>query len=445
MPNMAPINPDAPVGDFLRFRKLATEGGWIIVGQVAAVLSSLVLVRVLTERLSPLVYGELMLAMTIAGLVNQIVMGGLTGGIGRFYSIASEERDVKGYLKGSAQLMVYGTCAVVVIGALLIVTLFCISKAVYVPLVTAIVLFSISSSYNGTLNAIQNAARDRALVAAHSAADGWLKIALAIGTIHWFGSSSVAVAAAYAVTATAVVISQLVFVRRLLTEHSCEPTRSYDHWLSRIWEFSWPFATWGLFTWAQQASDRWALSHFASPSEVGKYAVVFQLGYAPIGMMTGLMMTLLGPIMYQRAGGAKDSGRNLSVHDLAWKSTGISIGLTLIAFASAGALHSWLFKFLVAEPFRAASHYLPWMVLAGGLFAAGQMLSLKLVSDLRPAALTFAKITTAVIGVLTNVMGAYWMGLTGVVASSVAFSVAYLGWMMCLAKRVGGPARSVRV
>ncbi len=80
-----------------RIKRLAKEGSWIVIGQIAVVAGALVLVRVLTEYLAPAQYGQLALGLTVAGLVNQVVMGGITAGIGRFYAIAAEKQDLVGY------------------------------------------------------------------------------------------------------------------------------------------------------------------------------------------------------------------------------------------------------------------------------------------------------------------------------------------------------------
>ena len=75
-----------------RINRLAKEGSWVIIGQIIAILGSLVLVRVLTEYLKPVQYGQLVLGLTLGGLVNQVVMGGMSNGITRFYSIAAEKK-----------------------------------------------------------------------------------------------------------------------------------------------------------------------------------------------------------------------------------------------------------------------------------------------------------------------------------------------------------------
>lgn len=136
--------------------------------------------------------------------------------------------------------------------------------------------------------------------------------------------------------------------------------------MPQIWAYSLPFVTFGGFTWAQQISDRWALQAFASTSEVGQYAVLFQLGYTPIALITGMAMSFLAPILYQRSGDASDHGRNTNVHRISWRVARLSIIVTLLGFAITFVLHEWLFGVLVAAEYRHSSHFLPWVVLAGG-------------------------------------------------------------------------------
>jgi hypothetical protein len=69
------------------------------------------------------------------------------------------------------------------------------------------------------------------------------------------------------------------------------------------------------------------------------------------------------------------------------------------------------------------------MVLAGGIFASGQMLALKLMSEMRSTTMTSVKVVTALLGVGLNIYGATRFGLQGVVAAQVAFSIVYFFWM----------------
>lgn len=417
-----------------RFHRLAKEGSWIVAGQIAAVLGALVLVRVLTEYLEPSQFGQLALGLTVAGLVNQVVMGGVTAGIGRFYSIAAEKNDLPAYLHASQRLMGYATAVVAAIAIFLMVGLLWFSYSQWMGLAAAALAFSVLSGYNASLSGIQNAARQRAVVAFHGGLDAWLKILLAVGVMLWLGSSSTAVVLGYALSSLLVTASQIFFLRRQIRP-KVEKLQASEKWGKLIWVYSWPFSTWGVFTWAQQVSDRWALQAFASTQEVGLYAVVFQLGYAPIGLATGMAMTFLGPILYQRSGSATDQTRNASVHHIAWCITFAGLLMTALAFVFTFSLHEWIFDLLVANQYHSVSPLLPWMILAGGIFAAGQLLALKLMSEMKSASMTAAKIVTATLGVVLNTYGASQFGLQGVVAALVAFSGIYFFWMAWLAQR----------
>ena len=417
-----------------RIKRLSREGAWIVLGQSASVLGTLAMVRVLTEQLSPVQYGELALGFTLAVLVNQVVMGGIINGISRYYSIAAEKNDLRGYLKAVSKLMSYATLAVVVLAILIFTGLLLFGKSQWMELAAAVLLFSVLSGFNSAFSGIQNAARQRAIVALHMGLDSWLKIGMALGMLLWFEMSSTAVVLGYCVSAFFVTCSQLFFLQRVIrNQRRREGAQADEKWCSKMWAFGWPFSTWGLFTWLQQASDRWALQLFATTKEVGQYAVVFQLGYTPIILVTGLLMSLFAPILYQRSGDATDQMRNASVHRIVWSITQVSLSLTTIGFTISLFLHGWLFEWLVAEAFREASYYLPWIILAGGFFATGQVLSLKLMSEIRSRSLLYVKIVTAFLGVLANGLGTWYFGVNGTVAALVFFSMVFMLWMIYLA------------
>lgn len=424
---MANLNPS-------RLKRLAKEGSWIIVGQVATVAGSLVLVRILTEYLAPTEYGQLALGMTVAGLLNQVIFGGISNGIGRYYAIAAEADDLNGYLYSARTLMFYGTLAAIVVGGLILISLQQFGYPQWFGLAAATLVFAVFSGFNSALGGIQNAARQRAVVAFHGGLDAWLKILLAVTVMAWLGTTSESVVVGYSASTLIVTLSQLVFLRRTIPFRTAPIPNCHD-WLQRMWSFSWPFSTWGVFTWMQIASDRWALERYASTVDVGHYTVLFQLGYAPITVVTGMATAFLAPILFQRSGDATNAVRNAEVHQISWKLTYLALVLTGAATLLTFMVHEWLFSLLVASEYRSLSALLPWFVLAGGFFAAGQALSLKLSSEMKTLVLAKVKILTAVFGVGLNMLGAMLAGLAGVVFALVMFSASYLLWMVILARR----------
>jgi O-antigen/teichoic acid export membrane protein len=206
-------------------------------------------------------------------------------------------------------------------------------------------------------------------------------------------------------------------------------------WETRIWGFAWPFSTIGIFTWAQLASDRWALQGFSGGQDVGRYAVLLQLGYYPITIASNMAMQLLAPIYYQRVGNAGDEKRNASVSLLTRRLTKGVFALTLVAFTTAFITHAAIFRIVAAREYAPVSYLLPWLILSGGIFAAGQSLSLNLMSRMESLSLLTAKVATSVFAIVLNLAGARLYGIAGVVGASVLFALSYFTWMELLARR----------
>lgn len=420
------------ISDSSRLRRLAKEGSWVVAGQVASVVGALVLVRVLTEYLSPTQYGDLALALTLGILVCQVAFSGAMPGILRFYTVAADKGETSQYFVASKRIMRLATYAAAGLGLLLWCGLLLVGRIEWLGLVAIAIMFSILGSYNTTFSMIQNAARQRQVVALHSALDAWLKVLLVIALLSWTVKTTEMVVVAYLMALLLVLGSQSIFIKRLIVRSPTDNKDEANRWSAQIWLYSKPFVIFNSFTWLQSSSDRWALETFATTQDVGLYSVLMQLGYAPISMLTGLAMTFISPILFQRSGDATEYARNHSANQLAWKLTIMALALTAVVFLIALLFHEWIFRLFVADEYRFVSSLLPWMVLAGGLFAAGQVISLKLMSDMNTQALIVPKVVTSIAGTLFSFGGAYFSGLEGVVIALVTFSILHLLWMAWL-------------
>ena len=420
-----------------RFRRLFKEGFWIVLGQVMVVLGALVSVRVLTELLSPAAYGELALGMTLATLVNQTLLGPLSGGLARFYSPAVEHGDISGYLKAARKLIYYATGIIILISILVVLGLKITGLTSWIGIATTAFIFAILSGYNACLSGIQSAARQRAVVAMHQGADPITRLIIAAAMLMWLGATSAAAMLGYSIATLLVLGSQAFFFRKIIAKQASTVDEGRN-WEDEIWKFSLPIGTWGIFTWVQLVSDRWALQLFSTTEEVGKYAALYQLGYYPVALITGMAMQFLVPILYQRAGDASDSKRNASVKKLSWQLTWATLGLTSIVFLGTLLLHTLVFRILVAKEYGSVSYLLPWLLLAGGVFASGQALASNLLAQMKTREMMAAKIITALVGVALNVLGAYCYGITGIVSAGVLFAILYFAWMAVLVNKGNG-------
>lgn len=412
-----------------RLQRLSKEGLWIVVGQGAAITGALFGVRLMTELLDPAAYGELALAMTVATLVNQSVLGPLGNGISRFFAPAKEQSDVGAYLHAAARLVLLATAIIFAAMLLAMVALKIVGLGAWIAATAGALVFSVLSGWSAVLSSIQAAARHRAVVALHQGLESWLRYLLAGALLVWLGPGSSVALLGYALALVVVLGSQYCFFRRM-TPNLTGVQHATGKWQEQIWAFSWPISIFGVFTWMQLVSDRWALGLFSTKQEVGLYAVLFQIGYFPISLLSGIAASFLAPIFYQRAGDASSEQRNADVNRISWHITWWSLGITLVAVLVALLAHGTIFRLFVAPQYHSVSGMLPWVVLAGGVFAASQTLSLALMSKMKTRLMMPAKIGTAMAGVLLNIAGAYWFGLAGIVFAGVLFSILFFSWML---------------
>lgn len=421
-----------------RFRRLSKEGLWIVLGQALVVLGSLVGVRVLTGLLTSAEYGELALGMTLATLFGQTLFSPLGQGATRFYAPAAEKSALNVYLNVIRHLVLSATGIAFLLILLTFAGLLLIGRIEWVGIAIASFIFAILAGYSSILNSIQNAARQRSFVALHSGLASWARFLVAAGLILLVGASSTVTILGYGLSMVFVLFSQYIFFRRTITstgsDGTTEPTY-YSHWQERILAYSWPFASWGIFTWAQQASDRWALALLDSTQEVGLYAVLFQLGYYPISILTGIFLQLVAPILFEHIGDATDAHRIIRTSQIINLLAVVTLGATLVAFLLAFVLHQLVFEIFVARQYASVSYLLPWTVLSGGIFASAQVISHDLMNKFNTRGLIVPKIITAIIAVLLSFLGAYFWGVKGVVAAGLGFSIIFWIWMFFQSRR----------
>ena len=405
-------------------------------GQIAAAAGGIFGVRILTGLLGPTAYGELALALTAATLAQLVVLAPVAASGQRFLAASREADHTQSFLQAIGVLFLGATLLVVALGSAAGLLLFHLApRWLHLMLVSA--LLSWLAGTNSILDAIQNAARERNVVAWHQALGQWMRALLPLGLAVFFMPDSLMSMCAYCAGAVLVMASQLTFfwktivsrIRWRVTDISAVRQR-----VRQYWQYSWPFATWGLFTWAQSASDRWALEFFRQRADVGVYQVLYQLGYSPIILITSYVTWVASPILFARVGngGSRDLERVWRVLKYV---ISLSLAGTLLATLLAVCLGRLILSLLAAAPYRTGAPLLPLLTLSGGLFATGQFATLQLMCGARTGILIAPKILTAVLGIIANLLGSYCWGPVGVVVAGTFTSAFYFLWILRIARR----------
>jgi O-antigen/teichoic acid export membrane protein len=419
-----------------RKRAIWGEFAWVVIGHVASVLGAIVGVRLLTDALPPKVYGELALAMTVATLVQQVILGPLGAAYPRFYALAEETGELGPYFISVARLTVSGGVAVSLLAALAILGVTSLTHATLVPLLVVTIVFAIVSGVGSIMDGIQNAARHRSVVALHQGVASWLRFLCAVWLVSVFGIKSTIAMWGYCVGSFLVTASQAFFFDRRIIRPANRvewtPMRVSKVWRSKMFAYAWPFSLWGVATWLQLSSDRWALQAFGDTQDVGLYAVTYQLGFYPLMLLSGVISQLAQPFFFRMAGDGTDEARRALVSRRNSQMTLAAFCLSACCVAAAAALHTWVFRLLTAQEYRNVSWLLPAVALSGGLFGTAQLGTLGLLSNHNSSILLKPKICTALLGIGLNFGGAFVWGTLGVAIAGIIANGIYLLWVIRL-------------
>lgn len=413
---------------------------WVGGGQAVAVAGSLVGVRLLTHYLPPQIYGEMALALTGGMLLQNIFTGPCCNAIQRFYAPAKDERRIGAYLVAGRRLFLEAVGASLASTLVVVLALGAAGQFRWIPLVSVASLLALVSGCGSFLDTLQNAARHRKVVAWHQGLGQWARFLLVIGVVQLFGTSSFSALAGTCAGAAIVLLSQAFFLRRfVVAECAATPlgAPANNHQLvAEMRRYAWPFLAWGVFGWIQSSADRWALGVGATAEDVGLFAVLAQLGLGPITLLTGIVLQLISPILYDRAGAGTDETRVARAININHRLFLATLALTLAAVVVMWFLHAMIFRWLTAPVYWKVSHLLPWISLGGGLFAAAQVLSLSLLCKFDSKVLLWPKICTALLATGLYFAVAPHYGIDGVVYVGLLASATYVAWVYYLtAKR----------
>jgi O-antigen/teichoic acid export membrane protein len=421
-----------------RLKRLGGEFFWVACGHAVVALGGLVAVKALTQKLPPAQYGELALGMTFCTLVQLTAFEGLRAAALRFFAAAREQSEVRAFMNALAGMTGRSTLFTLGAAGLILASLILMGRLSWIGLIAASIVFAFLSSYAGILDCVQIAARQRVVVAWHQGLFQWLRFLIAVALLNAVGIFSTVAMWGYVLASIVILISQLLFYFLRISPREKEQVPSdtcISKWTVQLSSYGWPFICWGVFTWMQLASDRWALQITTKTSEVGLYAVLYQLGYYPMSIVLTMGLQLVVPLIFARAGNGLDHTRQ----SRAWRiNAGVLAGaivFTAIMTIAAFFCHHKIFTLLVAPEYRPVSALLPAMILSGGLFGCGQVASVFLMSGSRTSLLLAPRIGSAVMGVVLNFAGAHLFGIQGVVWAGVIISTFYMTWIIFLAHR----------
>jgi O-antigen/teichoic acid export membrane protein len=292
---------------------------------------------------------------------------------------------------------------------------------------------AVATSLSGPIDSVQNAARHRVTVALHQAASAWLRVAFSVIFIIAFGATASSTLAGYIAAALVVVVSQWLFFQRQIRASALREVDSKvtQAWHARIERYAWPFSICWIPYWIQSAAERWSLDIYGNLTDVGQYAVLAQLGYAPIVLLTSVVVQTITPVIFERLGSGEKEAQVADAQRLLRQLLLSSSVLTVFMTVAAVLFGRQLILFVATAAYLPIAKLLPLAVLSAGIFATAQIATISILGADTKLLLP-PKICMPLLGAMLSVVGAWHLGVLGVVLANLGTSILYCCWILAI-------------
>ena len=418
------------------------ELGWVILGQLAAVLGGFAAIKVLTNLLGPAAYGQLALGITIAGLVQMFVYGPIDQTVLRFVSVHRERGSLAVFF--TALKRVHRLAASLVIPATLLTAgaVYFLANGEWSWLVLSACLFGIASGFYGTFVSLHNAFRQRKVVTLHQGIDVWLRMCFAVIAVTMFSRTGSAALIGYFLAASVMAVSIVYFSLKLpaLNGNWDVPIQSKEavgRTMSELVEFGRPFLYFAMFGIVSAYADRWIVFGVLGAEAVGRYVAIYQLANAPVVLAVGMMNQFVVPVIFDRAGAVVTEAQSFQSTQVLYQAIGV---FSVIMFFMVGVayLFSESLVGFVTSPEFVAYHHLLWLVVMGvGTFQMAQMFTLKGFSHNKTGRYVTPKLLQAGALILLLLLLTNSMGIIGVAWALFGSSLVYLCAVLWVNRSIG--------
>jgi O-antigen/teichoic acid export membrane protein len=407
---------------------LAGEAFWVGFGIITGVLALVAGTRFLTHLLPPDEYGKLALAVSLSTLAVMIFGDPVGKTAVRFYSLWYTAGKPYGFVQnlGRSLFRAAGVIGVCCAGVILSGRFMTASPGSYFVLVTGI--FAMLLIFNRTAIALEDAARKRRFRGILQASFEALRFFFAIALVIVLAlPAAETVLSGFVMAGILVVTVHGIFLYRLFKKVPVEknspgqPVARVDNDVMRA--FQSPLIVSSICMWLVLMAERWVLTCFGSPADVGGYAAVYQLAFVPMLLVSSFLMLLIEPVLYQvggvdkKAASAGQANRMNRYAVVGIMSVTLFLsGILFFTYPLAGTL-------LLGAEFRSYSWLFPWLILAGGCFAAAQQVLLKLSYDMRTDLLAILWGVVAAAAMAAYAAGAAFWQLKGIVTALVGVNI----------------------
>lgn len=417
--------PGGRIGWSKLFTRFIGDSLWAITGQVLSAAGMVLGVRIITEYVSPNVFGTVSLLMGIVALGHGVFSAPILQAMLRMYPDMQRQSLLPLLMTEIRRLLTASNGLLLAVGgaAALIYCLF--SKADFiVPLVLGglVVLEAMRGLVADVLSA-ENKIKVYSLLAS---GDIWARQTVAVLLVIVFGASVTAVIGGYLIGALFLPVCCATIFRGMYGRSDVQSEPEQEKQLHReIVEYSRPLIPIALAAWVSGLGDRYIIGGLLGVDAAGIYAAVYALVSKPFLMISTAIELALRQ-SYYHAVSVGDDGAQARIMYTWIVSTLVASVLCLVAVVF------WaeeLANLLLGEKFQGGASLMPWIAAGYCLLALSSPFVRRAYAYKKTVNVLRVQAGGAITSVLVATVGTYYYGLVG-----AAWAVpVYFGCQLALA------------
>lgn len=420
--------------------EIRAEIYWITAGQLSVFLGSFLGIKLLTNLISEDGYGEFVLGLSIAGMINLFIFAPLGQIIFRYFSYSKshgEESICFSLLVGIHKKFIFMIFVLASIAGLLIYIFFNFKWAF---LVFIAAIFGIVSGLLGSLQILFNAALDRKSTAISQSLDVWLRVIFAFIFFKYSDESAYWGLLGYLFASLLTLLIQFNKASLIIPSLTDDTYLHQDLKITKKYQdefkrFGLPFLYFAIFVVVSQYGDRWVLQGLMDTRDVGIYAVLYQIGSAPVNVLSVILNQLITPKVYSKVGKLskqEDINSGIRLLELSRYFLTLLYGVVVII---AYFYSEFIINLLTNENYAEHSQSLWVVVMGSSIFQLAQLMTVNGLSQKSSSRYLWPKILQAISLLFFGFFLVSKFGLTGmpwaIVISSLIyyFSVIRVNWV----------------
>lgn len=404
----------------LREKQLFGDAFWALCGQLLSAFALLAGIRVLTELVTPEIYGQV-------ALLNGFIALGVA--VFAYPFICAGMRMVPECLNNRERSDLYGVVSSLTIWAtalaigLLILGGFLygyLSHSGIVLFMLAGVLLAVTVRRELGIQLLIGERKQRG-ASLWQTSDSVLRPLLAISLVVWGGAKAEWVVLGYILASmlSNSVWARLVKARIVIGKRSVSP-RNFRR---DVWNYALPLIPMELIFWFNGLGDRYVIGYFMTAAEVGLYAATYMIINEAFNRSAMVLLRIFQPVYFQSC----SQNQSREGFRILWLWLTCVLGLGVAGVSLLLITKEWVASWLLAKTYHSAVDLMPAIAVGCALHALATVVSQPLLANKRTRTLLWGRLCGAVAAIITVPLMVKNFGLIGAaLANPIYFGVEML-------------------